>query len=109
MSEMQKNYDPKLLEQQCYEQWEKKGLFRCGQTNDVPYTIMLPPPNITGTLHMGHGFQQALMDLLTRYHRMTGSDALWQPGCFQLRPHRNGGAPSRTLDLVLKTQGGIPG
>jgi len=80
MSEMQKNYDPKLLEQQCYKQWEKKGLFRCGQITDTPYTIVLPPPNITGTLHMGHGFQHTLMDLLTRYHRMMGRDALWQPG-----------------------------
>ncbi len=78
--EMQKNYDPKALEQQCYDKWEKKGLFKCGQTNGAPYTIMLPPPNVTGTLHMGHGFQQTLMDLLTRYHRMMGDDTLWQPG-----------------------------
>ncbi|WP_116963434.1 valine--tRNA ligase [Fastidiosibacter lacustris] len=80
MSEIQKNYDPKLLEQKCYETWEKKGLFRCGQTKGVPFTIMLPPPNVTGTLHMGHGFQQTLMDLLIRYHRMMGDNALWQPG-----------------------------
>lgn len=77
---MQKNYDPKALEQKCYDTWDKKELFKCGQTNGTPYTIMLPPPNVTGTLHMGHGFQQTLMDLLTRYHRMMGYDTLWQPG-----------------------------
>ena len=77
---MQKNYDPQGLEKKCYQNWEQKGYFKAGQTSGQPYSIMLPPPNVTGTLHMGHGFQQTLMDLLTRYHRMTGDDTLWQPG-----------------------------
>src|SRR5207247_2412522 len=63
--------------------WEKNGWFtpsgpREGQAE--PYAIMIPPPNVTGTLHMGHAFQHTLMDALTRYHRMLGRDTLWQPG-----------------------------
>ncbi|MFZ9034527.1 MAG: valine--tRNA ligase [Francisellaceae bacterium] len=77
---MQKNYDPQAIEASCYESWEKAGYFKSGQHEGAPFTIMLPPPNVTGTLHMGHGFQHTLMDLLTRYHRMMSDDTLWQPG-----------------------------
>ncbi|WP_119343425.1 valine--tRNA ligase [Facilibium subflavum] len=77
---MQKNYDPQEIEQQCYKDWEAKGYFQCGNTKGETFAIMLPPPNVTGTLHMGHGFQHTLMDVLTRYHRMMGDDTLWQPG-----------------------------
>ena len=75
-----KSFNPKQYETKCYQFWEKKGFFGCGQSSEEPYSIMLPPPNVTGTLHMGHGFQHTLMDILTRYHRMTGNDVLWQPG-----------------------------
>lgn len=77
---MDKNYKPDAIENKWYEIWEEKGLFTANKNSQTPYTVMLPPPNVTGTLHMGHGFQQTLMDLLIRYHRMMGDDALWQVG-----------------------------
>lgn len=77
---MQKNYDPKLIEEYHYNEWERKKLFQCNQFGSNTFTIMLPPPNITGCLHMGHGFQQTLIDLLARYYRMMGKDVLLQPG-----------------------------
>src|SRR3990167_1746995 len=76
---MQKNYDPKTIEAHWYPIWEQQGYFQpSGQGQ--PYCIQLPPPNITGSLHMGHGFQQTLMDILIRYHRMLGLNVLWQGG-----------------------------
>ncbi|APA82243.1 valine--tRNA ligase [Francisella tularensis] len=79
--EINKNYNPKEIEQANYQNWETSGKFACGNTDSKDtYTIMLPPPNVTGTLHMGHGFQMSLMDILIRYNRMSGKDTLWQPG-----------------------------
>jgi valyl-tRNA synthetase len=80
MSDMQKTYTPKSIENKWYQEWEDKGYFKARNTGAEAYSIMLPPPNVTGTLHMGHGFQHTLMDILTRYHRMMGYDTLWQPG-----------------------------
>ena len=80
MTELPKHYHPAAIEQACYQQWEKNGYFSCGNTDAEAYSMMLPPPNVTGTLHMGHGFQHTLMDILARYHRMMGYDTLWQPG-----------------------------
>lgn len=77
---MEKNFSPADIEKKWYDQWLVHGSFKCGQTDAQSYTIMLPPPNVTGTLHMGHGFQMSLMDILIRYHRMKGYDTLWQPG-----------------------------
>jgi valyl-tRNA synthetase len=76
---MDKTYDPRAIEQPLYQEWEKAGHFRPGGRG-APYCIMLPPPNVTGTLHMGHAFQHTLMDTLIRYHRMGGDDTLWQGG-----------------------------
>ncbi|MFW0039212.1 MAG: valine--tRNA ligase [Coxiella endosymbiont of Dermacentor silvarum] len=76
---MEKTYDPTLIEKKWIDYWEKHQLNR-PVGSGTPYCIMLPPPNITGTLHMGHGFQQTLMDVLTRYHRMQGYQTLWQGG-----------------------------
>ena len=76
---MKKTYSPKELEQGVYRTWEEAGYF-APAGNGPPYCIMIPPPNVTGTLHMGHAFQDTIMDALTRYHRMAGSNALWQPG-----------------------------
>ena len=76
---MQKTYDPKEIESKWGPLWEKAGYFKPSQ-HGKPYCIVLPPPNVTGTLHMGHGFQQTLMDVLIRYHRMRGFNTLWQPG-----------------------------
>ncbi|MBA2239384.1 MAG: valine--tRNA ligase, partial [Lysobacter sp.] len=72
-------YDPTEFETRLYEQWESSGVFKpSGQGQ--PYSILLPPPNVTGTLHMGHAFQHTLQDALIRYHRMLGFDTLWQMG-----------------------------
>lgn len=80
--ELAKSFDPKTIESKWYEFWESKGYYAAGldQTKQDNFCILLPPPNVTGTLHMGHGFNQTLMDALTRYHRMRGDNTLWQPG-----------------------------
>ena len=79
MTTLASSYDPKSFETALYESWEKAGHFKPSGQGE-PYTILLPPPNVTGTLHMGHAFQQTLMDALIRYHRMRGYDTLWQVG-----------------------------
>jgi len=80
-SKLPKNYDPKAIEADWYDIWEKSGHFACDPSSaKTPYTIMMPPPNVTGSLHMGHALTFTLQDLLIRYHRMTGRDTLWQPG-----------------------------
>ncbi|MDG1025625.1 MAG: valine--tRNA ligase [Gammaproteobacteria bacterium] len=76
---MDKTYQPKQLEDQWYKTWEERGYF-APQGDGEPYCIVIPPPNVTGRLHMGHGFQNAIMDALIRYHRMLGRSALWQVG-----------------------------
>jgi len=76
---MDKTYDPQDIEQRIYARWEDLGCF--APAGDGPaYCIVIPPPNVTGTLHMGHAFQDTVMDALTRYHRMLGNATLWQPG-----------------------------
>ena len=79
MTDIEKTYDPKKIEQSWYQTWENKGYFSPGGKGD-PYCIMLPPPNVTGSLHMGHGFGFTLIDILIRYHRMCGMNTLWQTG-----------------------------
>ena len=76
---MEKTYNPHEIEQRWYETWEQSGAF-APSGEGTPYCIMIPPPNVTGTLHMGHAFQDTLMDALIRYHRMRGDNTLWQPG-----------------------------
>jgi valyl-tRNA synthetase len=80
--ELVKSFEPKDIESRWYPQWEKSGYFKAGfdSNKQENFCILLPPPNVTGTLHMGHGFNQTLMDALTRYHRMRGDNTLWQPG-----------------------------
>ncbi len=80
--ELAKSFDPKAIEAKWYAFWEGKGYYAAGMNPEVKenFCILLPPPNVTGTLHMGHGFNQTLMDALTRYHRMRGDNTLWQPG-----------------------------
>jgi valyl-tRNA synthetase len=75
---LEKQFDPKLTEQHARETWSEQDY--APQGPGTPYCIMLPPPNVTGTLHMGHGYQHTLMDALIRYHRMRGDHTLWQPG-----------------------------
>jgi len=76
---MEKTYSPGDIETRLYQRWEAEGRFKASGTG-TPYAIVIPPPNVTGTLHMGHAFQDTIMDALTRYHRMRGDDTLWQPG-----------------------------
>jgi len=79
---MDKTYDPHSLEQRWYKTWEQRGYFApaTDASTDTNHCIMIPPPNVTGSLHMGHGFNNTIMDTLTRYHRMKGDKTLWQPG-----------------------------
>ncbi len=76
---MDKSFDPKAIESKWYARWEQAGVF-APRGDGAPYCILLPPPNVTGTLHMGHAFQQTLMDTLIRLHRMRGCRTLWQGG-----------------------------
>jgi len=80
--ELAKSFEPARIEARWYPQWEARGYFAAGfdPSKTENFCILLPPPNVTGTLHMGHGFNQTLMDALTRYHRMKGANTLWQPG-----------------------------
>ncbi|MBU6953478.1 valine--tRNA ligase [Hahella sp. HN01] len=76
---MEKTYQPGQIESQWYAFWEEQGFFKPSQQGE-PFSIMIPPPNVTGSLHMGHAFQDTIMDALTRYYRMQGRDTLWQVG-----------------------------
>jgi valyl-tRNA synthetase len=86
MTQLDKNLDPASVEARWYAHWESSGVFKPGkpngapQSNGAPYTIVIPPPNVTGSLHMGHALNNTLQDVLIRYHRMRGHDVLWQPG-----------------------------
>ncbi len=77
---MMQKYDPAAIETKWYEHWENSGYFRPRGDSPDSFCIMIPPPNVTGTLHMGHAFQDTIMDALVRYHRMKGDKTLWQPG-----------------------------
>ena len=81
MNQLPKTYDPKQVEKKIYEMWEKNGCFK-GEIDPAkkPFSIVMPPPNVTGQLHMGHALDAALQDILTRYKRMQGYAALWLPG-----------------------------
>ena len=79
--ELEKSFEPHAIEARWYPQWEAEGYFKASmEAGAAPYCILLPPPNVTGTLHMGHAFQHTLMDSLTRYQRMLGHNTLWQAG-----------------------------
>jgi valyl-tRNA synthetase len=96
---MEKTYEPHAIERQWYETWEKKGYFKpVGEGN--PYCMMIPPPNVTGSLHMGHGFNNAVMDTIIRYRRMKGDDTLWQVGT-----DHAGIATQMVVERQLATQG----
>lgn len=78
---MEKHFNPQSIETKWYQIWEQSGYFKPQQSSTgQTYSIMIPPPNVTGSLHMGHAFQDTIMDTLTRYHRMKGDETLWQPG-----------------------------
>ncbi len=78
---MEKTFNPNAIEQAMYQHWESQGYFKpSGDTSNGSYCIVIPPPNVTGSLHMGHAFQQTIMDALIRYQRMLGKNTLWQVG-----------------------------
>ncbi|WP_201592037.1 valine--tRNA ligase [Psychrobacter fozii] len=80
LSQLENAYNPAEVEAGMYQSWEESGYFQPTFDKDESFSIALPPPNVTGSLHMGHGFNNAIMDALTRYHRMDGDNTLWQPG-----------------------------
>src|SRR5690606_29357101 len=82
---LEKTFNPQEAEARLYELWEESGTFRAGAGGRVeegaePYCIVIPPPNVTGSLHMGHALNNTLQDVLIRFERMRGKDVLWQPG-----------------------------
>ncbi len=79
--ELAKSFDPHAIEARWYPLWESRGYFKPSMKAGAPaFCIQLPPPNVTGSVHMGHAFQQTLMDVMIRYHRMRGDNPLWQVG-----------------------------
>ena len=80
MSELPKTFEPRAIEDRWYAHWESKGLFRPERPEEQPWTIVMPPPNVTGSLHIGHALDITLQDVLTRRERMLGKDALWVVG-----------------------------
>src|SRR5260370_42316632 len=96
---MEKVYAPQAVERRIYERWESHGWFAPSGRGE-PYCIMIPPPNVTGTLHKGHAFQHTLMDALTRYQRMRGREVPWQPGTGHpgMATRMGGGRPLKAHD-----------
>src|SRR5881392_3015039 len=80
MTDLPKTFDPKAIEERWYAHWESRGLFRPDRPDATPWTIVMPPPNVTGSLHIGHALDITLQDILTRHARMQGKDALWVVG-----------------------------
>ena len=77
---LERYYQPDLVESKIYEKWENEGDFKSSANTDDAYSIVIPPPNVTGTLHMGHALNNSLQDILIRFYRMQGKSVLWQPG-----------------------------
>ena len=100
MSELPKTFDPAAIEQRWYEHWEREGLFRPDRPEAQPWTIVMPPPNVTGSLHIGHALDITLQDVLTRRERMLGKDALWVVGT-----DHAGIATQMVVERNLETQG----
>jgi valyl-tRNA synthetase len=97
---MDKSYSPRDIEARSYARWEAQGWF-APAGRGAPYAIVIPPPNVTGTLHMGHAFQDTIMDALIRFHRMRGEDTLWQPGT-----DHAGIATQMVVERQLNAEGG---
>ncbi|MBQ9206986.1 MAG: valine--tRNA ligase [Treponema sp.] len=109
--ELEKAYNPKDFEDRIYSQWVEKGYFKPASDSDSPvhaqkkssnikYTVVIPPPNVTGVLHMGHGLNNTLQDIVVRYHRMKGDDTLWIPGT-----DHAGIATQNVVERALKKEG----
>ncbi len=97
--ELAKAYDPKGIEDRIYKNWEERGYFHAEvDESRKPFTVVIPPPNITGRLHMGHAFDETMQDILVRWKRMQGFNALWQPGC----DHASISTEVRIIDTLKK-------
>ena len=100
--EMQKTYDPSSFEKKIYDEWEEKGYFKAKVDPDkIPFTIVIPPPNITGQLHIGHALDETLQDAIIRYKRMCGFEALWLPGT----DHASIATEVKIVELIKKEEG----
>ncbi len=97
---LDKKYNHREVEKGKYETWKKKGLFESGDKDKIPFTIVIPPPNVTGKLHLGHAWDTTLQDIIIRYKRMCGYDALWLPGM-----DHAGIATQAKVDKKLKEEG----
>ena len=98
---LEKNYDPKNFEEKIYAEWEAKGAFKPNMNkNKETFAVVIPPPNVTGVLHMGHALDDTLQDVLIRYNRMQGKNVLWQPGM-----DHAGIATQMVVERNLATQG----
>ena len=101
MSELPKNYDPKAIEEKWYAWWQEKGYFHAEPAQGgTPYTIVIPPPNVTGILHMGHALNNSIQDVLVRRKRMQGFNTVWVPGT-----DHAGIATQNAVEKDLKKQG----
>ena len=106
---LDKTYNPAQTEAGCYEKWEKSGEFQPDMRSDKEaFSIVIPPPNVTGVLHMGHALDNTLQDILIRYNRMLGKKVLWQPGtdhagiATQMVVERNLAKEGLTQDMFVK-------
>ena len=100
---LEKKYDHKKVEENKYETWKKEGYFTSGDLEKKPFCIVIPPPNVTGVLHLGHAWDTTLQDIMIRYKRMDGYDALWLPGM-----DHAGIATQAKVDKKLKEMGMKP-
>lgn len=98
--QLENKYNPKQVEESAYQKWINEGYFTAGDTSKIPYTIVIPPPNVTGKLHLGHAWDTALQDIIARFKRMQGFDMLWLPGM-----DHAGIATQAKVDARLKEQG----
>ena len=111
MTELDKAYDHTKVEEKIYKLWESRGYFNPDKLPDAekrePFTISLPPPNVTGTLHLGHAFEDAMQDMVIRYQRMLGKKTLWVPGhrprphCDRIKSRQNDGKKRRKTKTGL--------
>src|SRR3569832_17057 len=101
MSELPKTFEPRAIEDRWYAHWEREGLFRPERPTETPFTIVMPPPNVTGSLHIGHARDNTLLDVLVRRERMRGKDALWVVGT-----DHAGIATQMVVERNLASQGG---
>ena len=101
MSELPKNYDPKAIEQKWYDWWKEQGYFHSDSSRGgKPYTVVIPPPNVTGILHMGHALNESIQDVMVRRKRMQGFNTIWVPGT-----DHAGIATQNMVERQLKKQG----